>query len=413
MARDLDHTVDGEPTRDWYRRHLTSDFLLWSPNIQAEAFLNWDRLWATRTIPHGRPKHFPLGEQLPQDFCVSSRGRTYDVAEFFRAECLSGLLIIKNGEIRLEKYALGLTPDRCWQSSSMVKSLAAILIGIALNDGYLKSVDDPIVNWVPELRGSEYEPVTIRHILLMSSGIEWSENTNDWQTDVAENYIKVIGARRAEYVVNYMKTLRRADPPGEQFYYNTGDTLLLSYVLSRATGMSVSDYCSERFWKPMGCENDGFFMLESDGGHEVVGSCCGATLRDYARWGTFMLQDGVAANGERLVPEGWVHDCVTPQAKNFAADLTGTRGVTPDPESPWKGYGYLWWSREDGDFMALGSYGQWIYVSPANNSVVVMVGAVPRKVYMNADQLGVHEESDHLGSELRARFAREASAALG
>ena len=76
MARDLDHTVDGEPTRDWYRRHLTSDFLLWSPNIQAEAFLNWDRLWATRTIPHGRPKHFPFGEQLPQDFCVSSRGRT-------------------------------------------------------------------------------------------------------------------------------------------------------------------------------------------------------------------------------------------------------------------------------------------------------------------------------------------------
>lgn len=405
-------TVDGEPVLEFLRRHLAGDFLLWSPNIQGEAFLNWDRIWASRTIPSGTPRPFGAGEPLPSDFTVESRGRAWTVDQLMEAEFLSGLLVVKDGKIRAERYARGLAETRCWQSSSMVKSLASILVGAAIHDGLISGVDEPIVEKVHELQGTEYEGVSVRDLLHMASGIDWIENTDDLQSDVAEHYIKQIGARRPGYVLDHLRTRRRANPIGNQFYYNTGDTILLSYLLSRATGMTVADYCSERFWKPIGCESDGYFILESDGGHEVVGSCCGATLRDYARWGTFMLADGVAADGTRVVPEGWVAESTSPTAPNFVFDMAGGRGVAGSGDSMFTGYGYLWWLLDNGDYMALGSYGQWIVVSPAHNTVVVMLGAVPRLPYMTPEQLELHQESNHLGSQLRKDFARAAGLAL-
>ena len=134
-----------------------------------------------------------------------------------------------------------------------------------------------------------------------------------------------------------LRTRPRANPPGAQFYYNTGDTFLLSHILSRATGMKVADYCSLKLWRPFGFEQDGFFILDSDDGHEVVGSCSGAALRDYARWGLFMLADCVI-DGKRVVPEGWVKDCTTATAPNFAFDFGGERGVAGGADSAYKGY---------------------------------------------------------------------------
>ena len=412
MGEDLRHTVDGEPVEEFFRRHLAGDFLLWSPNIQAEAFLNWDRIWAVRTIAHGTPRPFATGASLPDGWAFESKGRTVDLDDFMRNEFVSGLLIVKDDQVRLERYAMGLSRERCWQSSSMVKSLASILVGAAIHDGAIESVEQHIVEWLPELEGTSYSDVKLVDLLRMASGIDWSENTDDLRTDVADNYIKVIAARKPGYVLDYQQTLGKANPVGTQFYYNTGDTLLLSYILSRSTGMSVSDYCSERFWKPMGCENDGFFLLESDGGHEVVGSCCGATLRDYAKWGTFMLRDGVAENGQRIVPEGWVAESTAPTAPNFVFDMAGGRGVEGAGGSVFDGYGYLWWNRDRGDFQALGSYGQWIWVSPESNAVAVILGAVPRHPYMSAEQLELHGESAHLGSEMRTDFVRAALSEL-
>lgn len=405
-ATDVSHTVDGEPVLEFFRRHLAGDFLLWSPNIQSEAFLNWDRIWATRTIKAGVPRPFDKGTPVPDGFTFESKGKTWTIDELMEKEYLSGLLVVKDGAIRLERYAQGLTTDRPWQSSSMVKSLAAILIGAAIHDGYLSGVDELVVDWIPELKGSEYDEVRILDLLQMSSGVDWFESTDDLSSDVAEHYIKQIAARRSGYVLDHLKTLGRANPVGTQFYYNTGDTLLLSYVLSRATGMTVSEYCSERFWKPMGCEHDGYFLLESDGGEEVVGSCCGATLRDYARWGTLMLADGVAANGERILPEGWVAESTRASSPGFAFDMDGSRGSVAAGNPMFEGYGYLWWILENGDYQALGSYGQWIIISPKNNTVVVLLGAVPRHPYMSAEELELHSESSHLGSTMRHDFAR-------
>ena len=402
-SEDLRETVDGEPVELFFRRHLAGDFLLWSPNIQSEAFLNWDRIWATRAIPSGTARPFPVRPGIDEEFTFVSGGREVGLDELFDTEYLSGVVVVKDGELRYERYARGLSASRCWQSSSMVKSLGSILVGIAIQDGFIPSVDVPVTHFVHELRGTPYEHVTIKDLLHMASGIDWMENTDDLNSDVMEHYIKQIAYRTPGYVLDYLKTRKSANPPGTQYYYNTGDTLLLSYVLSRATASTVSEYCSEKFWKPLGCEQDGYFILESDGGQEVIGSCCGATARDYARWGTFMLSDGVI-DGKRIVPEGWVAESTSPTAPNFAVDMAGGRGVQGSGSGKFSGYGYLWWCLPNGDYMALGSYGQWITVSPANNSVIVMLGAVARHPYMSPDMLEQHRESSHLGSQMRSDF---------
>jgi CubicO group peptidase (beta-lactamase class C family) len=403
-------TVDGERADLFNRRHLAGDFLLWSPNIQAEAFLNWDCIWASRTIARGTPKPLPVAAR-PLNISFESGGEIHSIDSLMRWEFVSGLLVVKDGEIKLERYAMGLNPERCWQSSSMVKSLASILIGAAIHDGAITNVRQPITDFLPEFKGSSYEGVTILDLLHMASGVAWTENTDDLQSDVAENYIRVIGARRPNHILPYLRTRSRANPIGTQFYYNTGDTFLLSHILSRATGKNVSEYCSEKLWKPMGFEQDGFFILDSDDGHEVVGSCCGASLRDYARWGLFMLADGVIG-GHRVVPEGWVRASTSPTAPNFAFDFGGARGVAGGADLGYEGYGYLWWVRSGGDFQALGSYGQWIYVSPSNNAVVVILGAVPRHVYMTPEELALHRESSHCGSGMRLDFVKAAMKAL-
>lgn len=411
----MQKTVDGEQVDQFIRRHMAGDFLLWSPNIQAEAFLNWDRIWATRVIEKGTPKPLPVASK-PLDISFKSRAfdneaTTLTLDDLMRWEFASGVLIVKDGEIKLERYASGLNPQRCWQSSSMVKSLAAILIGAAIQDGAINSVEQAITDYLPEFAGTAYEGVTIKDLLHMASGVEWVENTDDLNTDVAEHYIKVIAARQPDYILNYLKTRPRANPAGTQFYYNTGDTFLLSHILSRATGKTVAQYCSEKLWQPMGFEQDGYFILDSDDGHEVVGSCCGASLRDYARWGLFMLQDGVI-DGKRVVPEGWVKQSTSPTAPNFAFDFGGERGVAGGADSAFEGYSYLWWVREGGDYQALGSYGQWIYVSPANNMVAVILGAVPRHVYMTPEEVTLHRNSSHCGSEMRLDFIKAAMKAL-
>jgi CubicO group peptidase (beta-lactamase class C family) len=386
-------TISVESNEEFLRRLLGGDFLLWSPNIQAEAFLNWEKIWATRAIRKGVPR--PLRHATKQlNITFESRGVTRTVDDLIRCEFISGLLVLRDGEVRLERYAKGLAPELCWQSSSMVKSLAAILVGAAIKDGAIESIDQPIADYLPELLGSCYQGVTIRHLLQMSSGISWTENTDDIATDVTEHYIKAIAGRKPGYIIDCLMTKPRAHAPGSRFNYNTADVFLLSPMLSRATGMTVADYCSQKLWQPLGCEQDGYFMLEADDGQEVLGSCSGASLRDYARWGQFMLADGVI-DGQRIVPEGWVAQCISPTAPCFAHQV--------DPAHPFKGYGFLWWVRENGDYAARGSFGQWMYVNPTHKIVVVMLAAIPRYVYMDAAERKLHNMS-HMGSAMRIDF---------
>lgn len=401
----IDHVDDPSLTEtdtQFLRRLLAGDFLLWSPNIQSEAFLHWDRLFATRTIESGTPRPLPYGEEI-ESVPFTAYNVDQDIDGLMAGDHISGLLVVKDGEIRLEKYAKGLTPSGRWQSSSMVKSLAGMLIGAAELDGLLHR-SDLITTWLPDFAGTAYEGVTIEHLLTMTSGVSWSENTDDWQSDVADNYIRLIGARKVGAIQAYQKTLPREVEAGTSYYYNTGDTFLLSLILKAATGMTPSEYCSTKVWKPMGMEVDGFFILDGDDGDEIIGSCCGASLRDYARWGLLMLNDGIAADGTRVLSSEFVASATSPQAAGFAFDFAGKRGDNSAAENTYAGYGYLWWIRPDGSYIALGSYGEWIHVDPAQNQVVVMLGAIPRVPYMPDGIPEKEGASSHLGSDRRLAF---------
>jgi CubicO group peptidase (beta-lactamase class C family) len=393
----------------WLARLLGADFLLWSPTIQAEGFLHWDRIFATRPIPRGkRVSEFKrAGHELEVRF--QDQGRACDTNDLMRDEHLSGLLVLKHGEIVLERYALGLNPERRWQSSSMVKSIASSLIGAALHDGLIGSLDDTMTKYLPDFAGTAYDGVTVHHLLNMTGGINWTEDYEDLNADVARHYIKPIAERQAGYIAKYLKTLKRIYPPGEQFYYNTGDTFLLSLILAKATGRTVADYCAEKIWGPAGMEQDGYFMLESDDGQEITGSCCGASLRDYGRFGQLMLNDGVTPDGVRVLPKGWTAEATAPSAPNFHKDI----GSRPRLDtSAFTGYGYLWWVHHPGSFMALGAYGQWIHVEPADGMVFVMVGAMPREIYMDPGEPAAKERGSQHGGPRRFAFIEAACRAM-
>ncbi len=399
-----------EQNTRWLAQLLGMDFLLWSPNIQPQGFLHWDRIFATRTIPRGAQASTLTRAESEIEVTFPDQGRLCDIDDLMRDEHLSGLIVLKNNQILLERYALGLTPELRWQSSSMVKSITSTLVGAALHDGLIGSLDDHITTYLQDFSGSAYDGVTIRHLLNMSSGIDWSEDYEDMLADVQAHYIKPIAERQAGYIASYLKTLKRLDEPGTQYYYNTGDTFLLSLLLSKVTGKSVADYCAERIWAPAGMEQDGYFMLDSDDGQEITGSCCGASLRDYARFGLLMLNDGVAANGQRVLPAGWTAEASAPSAPNFHKDL----GARPRLDtSAFTGYGYLWWVHHPGSFMALGAYGQWIHVEPEHGLVYVMVGAMPREIYMDPKEPAASETGSQHGGPRRLAFIEAVNNAFG
>lgn len=399
-----------ETNEQWLARLLGVDMLLWSPNVQVEAFLHLERIFASRTIKRGATPSELLDSNKPLHVEYTDYGKTCGVDDLMRDEHLSGLIIVKDNKVALERYSMGLTRDARWQSSSIVKSIASTLVGAAVYDGLIKGIDDRITAYLPDFSGSAYDKVTIRHLLTMSSGTNWVEDYSDISSDVNRHYIKPIAERRAGYIANHLKTLKSIYAPGTQYYYNTGDVFILSLLLAKVTGMTVADYCSEKIWKPAGMEQDGYFILDSDGGQEITGSRAGASLRDYARLGLFMLNDGVAG-GRRILPEGWVKQATTPSAPRFGNQFADKRpGLKPNE---FIGYGFLWWIPEEGTFMAKGSSGQWIYVEPARNLVIVIVGAMPRELYLAPTDPAAKQQGSPQGGPRRFAFIEGVRKALG
>jgi len=383
----------------WLTGLLGGDFLLWSPNIQAEGYLHWEQIFATRKVPASDP--IPLAEAPEQiEPVYEYGGQRRTVEDLMQVDHLSGLIVLKEGEIVLERYALGLQRETTWQSSSMVKSLASVLVGAAIHDGFIGSLDELVLDHLPELAvNPAYQDVTLRQVLQMSSGTAFSEEYDDHESDVMEHYLRPIAHRRPGVILEQRKVARRQYEPGEHFHYNTGDSFLLSLILSRAVGKTVADYCAERIWKPMGMETDGYFLLDSDDGDEVTGSCAGASLRDYARIGQLMADDGVAANGERVLPEGWVAESTAPSSPNF--DYVIWNDV---PGASFSGYGYMWWVLRPGVFMAVGFAGQWIVVVPDERLVFVMLAALPQGPYVSPDEPLGQTAGNYLGTLERVAF---------
>jgi len=349
------------------RFHLPAgeDFLLLSPTMQAHAYRNVDRIFATRAIRRGpHALELPRGKEIAPRYV--SRGVERDVASYVGRGHVAGLLVIQDGRIRLEHYGLGLTEDGRWSSMSMVKSLTSTLVGTALRDGAIGSLDDKVSAYLPALRGSAYDGVTIRHLITMSSGVRWNEDYTDRNSDV-NRYSKSLGDKVPGGVLALMRSLPAEHAPGSRFNYNTGDTYLLGCLVSAATGKTLADYMSQTIWARLGMEFDAFYTLESEGGQEIGGSRAGMALRDFGRFGLFVLRDGVIGD-TRLLPEGWVEEAGRPA---FALD--------PEENSYGAaGYGYSWWLDEEGAMVAVGFAGQSLYINRREGVVIVTLSCQPQ-----------------------------------
>jgi CubicO group peptidase (beta-lactamase class C family) len=328
------------------------------PDIQVNTFRNIDRLFPTRTVRRGpRVRPLPAGEPALADFRFTLDGETYDLFDVLSLNRVSGLIVIAGGSVVFEKYLLGNGETTRWMSMSVVKSMAAALIGAAIQDGHIRSIDDPIVDYLPRFAGSAYDGVTVRHLLQMTSGVAWNETYTDPASDRRRMLEAQIRQRPGE-ILELMAALPRAAEPGTRWNYSTGETQVAGALVAAATGRHVADYLAEKIWSPAGMESDATWWLESPDGLEVGGSGLSATLRDYARFGLFLLEDGVV-DGERILPEGWVA-------------AAGTRKTVAGAEVE---YGYMLWPLHDNTFAAIGIFGQFVFVDPDRKLVVAIWSA--------------------------------------
>jgi len=307
-----------------------------------------------------RPVPLPLVATQLRQVTFTDRGKHYDLATYLEVNRVTGLLILKDGRIALERYRLGNTERTHWMSMSVAKSITSTLIGAAIKQHYIASLSDSVTHYVPALAGSAYEGVTVRDVLMMASGARWNET----YTDPASDRRRLLEAQISQVsgsTMAVMRSLPRAAPPGTVNNYSTGETQVAAEILRRAVGRPLATYLSERIWSRFGMETDASWWLDSPppDGVEIGGSGFSATLRDYGRFGLFLLNGGVAA-GDSGLPTGWIEEATTPKTLPGGAPLD---------------YGYLWWPGQGGAYAAEGIYGQWIYVNPRAQVVIVVWSA--------------------------------------
>lgn len=346
--------------------------LTWTPAQQETGYRTIENIFPTRVIKAGT-NPFPLpsaGDAF--DVSYGFRGAQWTTDTYMKANRVSGLLIIKDGRIVLERYGLGRTATDRWTSFSVGKSVTATLVGAAIQDGHIKSLDASVTDYLPGLKGSAYEGVTIRQLLTMTSGVKWSEDYADPKSDVALFAAGDPGPDGENPIVAYMAKLPREAAPGTKFLYKTGESDLIGVLLERATGKRPADYLSEKIWSKFGMEQDGLWMLDR-AGVELGGCCISMTLRDYGRFGLFILNGGVAG-GEQVVPADFLAHATKSQVKS---------------NIPIYDYGFQWWIHADGAYEASGIFGQSIYVVPVEKLVIVTNSAWPQaemmEMYANKD----------------------------
>lgn len=340
------------------------------PDVQVNTFRNIDRLFPTRVVQSGdEPRALRAEHVSMDDFRFTIGESHYDLYDVLSLNRVSAIIVIQDSVVRFEKYLLGNAVDTRWMSMSVVKSMTATLIGAALEDGHIRSIDDPIVDYLPRFEGTAYDGVTVRHLLQMTSGVGWNET----YTDPSSNRRAMLEAQIAQEpgaILDLMAQLPRVAEPGTRWNYSTGETHVAGALVRAAVGMPVADYLAEKIWIPAGMEADANWWLESPDGLEVGGSGLSARLRDYARFGLFLLEDGMI-DGRRVLPEGFVEAAGTPKT---------VAGKTLD-------YGYMFWPLHGKSYAAIGIFGQFVFVDPERNLVVALWSAQSKPV----DRQGVDE----------------------
>ena len=344
------------------RRHL------FDGNVNVLTFHSVDQLFPTRRVEaSGTAAPLPRTE-AKLDFTYSYAGQVRAASEIFDRTYTNALVIVKHGRIVFETYRNLTDAQSHFISFSMAKSITSILVGLALADGSIRSLDEPITAYVPELSHSAYDGVTIQQALDMRSGANYLEVYVADQPNLLATAFEESFVERRTHFADYARVMTRAYPPGTHYNYSTFETCVLGWVLERATKRPLAEYMTERLWKPAGMESYGFWMLDGpdQAGREFAGGGYNATARDYARIGLLMLNAGRVGD-RQVVPERWVRESTQPAVRQAA-----------DPTEPEVGYHDQWWPLVGSQaFMARGLQGQAIFVDPATDTVIVKLSYVP------------------------------------
>jgi CubicO group peptidase (beta-lactamase class C family) len=322
--------------------------LFWTDAQRSERFRAMEQWFAGHEVPGATtPRALPAGAPLSDSLQAELKAL---IAETGTA----GVMVLEDGKVRFEAYGLGLGAADRWTSFSVAKSFTSTLLGAAVKDGLIASMDDPVTKYIPGLAGSAYEGVTVRQLATMTSGVKWNESYIDPNSDVAQmnRFVVEYGA---DAIVAQMKQLPREAEPGAKWVYKTGETNLIGVLVENAVGRPLAEYAKDKIVDPAGFAGDMFWMIDPRGGN--IGGCClSITLADYARMGQFAL-DG----GKGVVPEGWFSEA-------------GSAQVTFGSDAPGFGYGYQWWTYPGATYGAQGIFGQGITLVPEKGLVVAYVG---------------------------------------
>ena len=341
-----------DPADDEANFGTPGEDLFWTTAQKVAGFRNLEKLAWTRKIESGGTA-FPLPVKKIDlnGFQFNFEDSVITLEDYIRQQNVAGLLIIKDGVIVYERYELGNTAESRWLSWSVAKSVTSLLVGAAIQDGYIESVDEKVSDYLPRLKNSSYDDVTIRHLMQMASGVEWNEDYADPGSDINTIEWDTLS------VYEQLRHKPRAAEPGTLFNYNTAEINLVGTLLRSAIGNNLSTYLTEKIWRPFGMESIAYWELSEPGGGEFGSSSISATLRDYGRIGLFALGNGILPDGTQVLPAGWIAESTTP---------------SPGYEY----YGYLWWLRGGGAFAASGIFGQGIHIDPAHNLVIAQHGAL-------------------------------------
>ena len=324
-------------------------------------------MFDTARVDNGPDRSVLPEAKAKLDFTYQFKGIQHPAEDVLGDTDADALLIIKDGKIVYERYLNRADAKAHFNSYSMAKSFNSILVGLAIADGHIRSVLDPVEKYVPELRKSGYGGTTIRDLLEMRSGVEWDDNFFAEGSTARKAHVAawVDGSQR---YTDFAVSAKRAHPPGAVFNYDTMDAAVVGLIVERAVKMPISRYLSERLWKPAGMEAYAFYVIDGPPGigREFSGGGFNAVLRDYGRVGLMMLNNG-RANGHQILPA------------SFVAEST-TASTTSDAETKVAhlGYAYFWWPiLNSRAYIALGGEDQFIYVDPASKTVVVKMSHGP------------------------------------
>ncbi|EPL3464268.1 serine hydrolase domain-containing protein [Enterobacter ludwigii] len=362
----------------------THMMLTWSQADRVVGFRNDYRNYAGDVFHHGNATPLLSAEKPLTDARYQVNGMTYNLQDYLKRQNVSGMLVLKDGKIAWKYLGEGNTDTTLWTSRSVGKSVVSTLVGVALKEGKIRSLDDLVTQYEPDLKGTAWDGVTLKQLITHTSGVAWNEDYTNPASDFAQ--LTECEAKPGTYdcVRKLVSGLKREHPAGQHWSYSSGGAWLLGDVLERATGMTLAAYLEKSIWQPYGMASDGVWHAYRKGQHDVGAHGFNATLEDWGRFGEFILHNGTLPNGKQILPDNWVKD---------ASRWTQADGSVSDAH-PTSLYGYQWWNNEvpvtatkvvpaaneslKGSLWALGIFGQMIMVNQAENLVIVQWSTWPQ-----------------------------------